>query len=464
MTDYSSLSLDQVKSMARRVETQPLGAMSELFEETEAYVAQTQAQIYQLIDSLLQSWQGEASGAAGSSLQRSTADLDRTRNASVVASSTSRSFAADLEDIKAKIAAIPKVNTSLFHAITSGGLLGLALGPVGLVGGAAAAYFSHQSQAEANRRKAVQLLTSADVKGQQANASFTHGSATFPLASGSEGGMPPYPLTLPSSGGPGGGGGAGWGGAGSGAAGNGRVSAAPTTSTAAGPVITSGGGTGTGPVTQIPLPSAGGDASTVPAGFQPAPPANTTVAQGAASGSAAGTGFGAGGPGMPVDGNGAGSAVAGGLTTGVTGGVPGFGGRFGIGDSRAGATGGVGRSGSSAMAGRSGDEGFERGGSRTAGRGTTGSADGTPGRATGTGAGTGALGDSAGGRELAPSRYSAAASELAAGEGRGVLPMGAGAGKRGQDEIELDQRPDYLVESDDIWGDGRLAAPAVLGE
>jgi hypothetical protein len=42
--------------------------------------------------------------------------------------------------------------------------------------------------------------------------------------------------------------------------------------------------------------------------------------------------------------------------------------------------------------------------------------------------------------------------------------MGGGAGRRGEDEVELDQRPDYLVESDDVWGDGRLAAPAVLGE
>ncbi len=56
-----------------------------------------------------------------------------------------------------------------------------------------------------------------------------------------------------------------------------------------------------------------------------------------------------------------------------------------------------------------------------------------------------------------------AESQLAAGERGSMMPPGAGGGRRGDDEQELNRRPDYLVETDDIWGDGRLAAPSVLG-
>jgi hypothetical protein len=55
--------------------------------------------------------------------------------------------------------------------------------------------------------------------------------------------------------------------------------------------------------------------------------------------------------------------------------------------------------------------------------------------------------------------------EPVAGEaGRlGGYPAG-GAGARRRDDDEEAPVPDYLVETEDVWGDGVTAAPPVIGE
>jgi hypothetical protein len=50
----------------------------------------------------------------------------------------------------------------------------------------------------------------------------------------------------------------------------------------------------------------------------------------------------------------------------------------------------------------------------------------------------------------------------AAGAAAGYGPMGAG-GTRGEEDAEH-RRPDYLVETEDVWGDGTRVAPPVIGE
>jgi hypothetical protein len=39
-----------------------------------------------------------------------------------------------------------------------------------------------------------------------------------------------------------------------------------------------------------------------------------------------------------------------------------------------------------------------------------------------------------------------------------------GGGRGGGDEDKEHRRPSYLVECEDVWGDGRLVAPPVIGE
>ncbi|HET9257955.1 MAG TPA: hypothetical protein VFO16_22515, partial [Pseudonocardiaceae bacterium] len=49
-----------------------------------------------------------------------------------------------------------------------------------------------------------------------------------------------------------------------------------------------------------------------------------------------------------------------------------------------------------------------------------------------------------------------------AGSGGMIPPMGAAVGKRGEDTEH--RRPAYLIEMNDVFADGRLVAPAVIGE
>lgn len=54
------------------------------------------------------------------------------------------------------------------------------------------------------------------------------------------------------------------------------------------------------------------------------------------------------------------------------------------------------------------------------------------------------------------------AGSRASGAGTGGAPLGAGRGSG--DEDREHRRPSYLIESEDVWGDGRLVAPPVIGE
>jgi hypothetical protein len=69
------------------------------------------------------------------------------------------------------------------------------------------------------------------------------------------------------------------------------------------------------------------------------------------------------------------------------------------------------------------------------------------------------------GSALAGARPAGFAGEPVAAEaGRfGGYPMGGAGGRRGGEDEESPM-PDYLVETDDVWGDGVTAAPPVIGE
>ncbi len=86
--------------------------------------------------------------------------------------------------------------------------------------------------------------------------------------------------------------------------------------------------------------------------------------------------------------------------------------------------------------------------------------------------GRGAIGESTG-RGVAGRGVSSRAATARAGTADGVetstargtasRPLGR-AGRRRDDDDRLEDRPDYLVESDEVWGDGRRVARRVLGE
>jgi hypothetical protein len=49
------------------------------------------------------------------------------------------------------------------------------------------------------------------------------------------------------------------------------------------------------------------------------------------------------------------------------------------------------------------------------------------------------------------------------GAGGAFPPMVGGGQGRGEKDTEH-RRPSYLIETEDIWGDGRRVAPPVIGE
>jgi hypothetical protein len=84
---------------------------------------------------------------------------------------------------------------------------------------------------------------------------------------------------------------------------------------------------------------------------------------------------------------------------------------------------------------------------------------GEPGRAFGPGSGAGAL---AGEGPLGRPGAGTGAAGARGGAGAGGFPIGAGHGQGEEDKEH--QRPSYLVETDDVWGDTTLVAPPVIGE
>ena len=59
-------------------------------------------------------------------------------------------------------------------------------------------------------------------------------------------------------------------------------------------------------------------------------------------------------------------------------------------------------------------------------------------------------------------RGAASAAGRGLGAGGAIPPMVGGAQGRGKEDSEH-RRPSYLIETEDIWGDGRRVVPPVIG-
>jgi hypothetical protein len=233
----------------------------------------------------------------------------------------------------------------------------------------------------------------------------------------------------PGGGGPGGGGGGGgYPGGGGGAPGYGGPGGG-------------GGGGGSAPYgggANVPGYHAPSGGDTNPSGWSPSDPTNPSGAGNWPSGTGPSGGNQYGNPGVyPGPG---GSDRSGGPGGGPPGGFPGFGpGGFGGGEDeyRSGRGYGGGAGGAGGAAGR-----FGAGGGNL-----------------GAGAASGAAQEAAAGRGFGPGGAAAGRGGAAGGMGG---PMGGRGGKGGEDAEH--QRPGYLVETEDVFGDGQLVAPPVIGE
>ncbi|HEY8301570.1 MAG TPA: hypothetical protein VIG48_06710 [Jatrophihabitans sp.] len=461
--DYSSWDLKTLKLEIENADISWLDQSARQFDEGSRACAQAADDFMNQVKSLGAAWEGPAASAAVADAQTTHQQFTQMHSASTASSSASKSYYEQAKADQAKSRSIPNVDDSMGHAITSGA-------PGGIIGIGMAKYQQHQKYQQAHAQ-AVQIANRMDSGGTaQADTMRSQSWPNGPTRANT----PPSSLPpVPGSGGR------------SGHIGS-HYSGGPH-----------GGGPGGGystPVAGVAMNSTdnqimtdgvkGHDTRKPPQAIKdPTPPTQTTIPTTTTPQSTdPGTNplTPAGPPSQAVP-----ETPSGGV--GTAGGVLGGAGLLGAGALTGGSLLGRGANGAS--------EGFTEG----TGRGRSGGlaeGESRPGTGTGSGSGlaegestgrgrlgSGALGEGEAGSSRLPGG-GLAQEELPPGR-RGVLRAGApegfmgepvageagrmggypgGGGARRRDDEEEARVPDYLVETEDVWGDGVTAAPPVIGE
>ena len=484
--DYSGWDLKTLKQEIETADISWLEQSARQFDEGTKACSQAADDFMSQVKALGAAWEGPAATAAVSDAQVTYQKFTQMHSASTASSSASKSYYEQAKSDQAKSKAIPDVDDSWGHAVTSGA-------PGGLIGIGVAKYEQHQKYQKAHTQ-AAQIANSMDSGGTaQADTmraqSWPDGPTT---ASTPPSSLPPVPgsgarsanisgnySAGPHGGGPGGG------------------YSTPVPGVAMNPgdnqIMTDGvkGHLGGKPPQEEPLPPPTSTpdipATTTPQGTEPGTdpigPAGSpgeTVPQSPSVSGGVGTAGGVLG--------GAGLLGAGALTGGSLLGGRGAGGvteGFAEGESTGrGRTGALAEGEGEARPGVRGGSGLAEG--EGSGRGRLGSGALGEGEDVGRGRlGSGALGEGEGGprpgsrlaggglgeEELPPGRRGLLRAgapegfmgEPVAGEAGRMGGYPGGGGRRREDEEEAPV-PDYLVETEDVWGDGVSAAPPVIGE
>jgi uncharacterized protein YukE len=474
--NWNSRSLEDLKGLVDDIKPGMLDDAITHFDKSAQHLTKVQDSFMAHMNSLGDAWQGKAASAAIDNAQSTYASMDDTRSTASSASMETGAYQLGMQGRRDQAKAVPNVDTSWGHAFTTGGVAG----PIGV----GAAKLAQDKKYKQNQSQVAQIVTQMDNDG---SAHAETMKSTPWLEQNSRAASPPDRLppvpgassakpgsSTPPSGGYNGGGG--------GNTGTGGY----TPPAVPGPVTNPGDhGVLNGPKGHHP---AGGTITTPQGGTSPTPNF-PTIPQG--GGTAPGTPGGV--PGGPVvasppmttspGGAGAAAAVLGGaglLGAGAAGGRGLLAGAGGRGGGVAGEP--EGRLGAKGGAGLGEGEGGLRGGAASGGAGVGEGEGGLRG-----GAGSGGIGEGDGvlrggaravngvpaDEQLGAGRSSMLrgagsggfAGEPVAGEaGRmGGYPMGGSGGRRRNDDEEAPM-PDYLVETDEVWGDGASAAPPVIGE
>ena len=443
MSDYSGWDLKYLKSAIESSDISWLEQSAQQFDQSSAACAQAAADFMAHVSALGAAWEGAAATAAVQDAHNTHKTFLQIHESAARSSSASKQYYQQAKADQQRSRSIPDVDDSWGHAISTGA-------PGGLVGIGAAKLVQHHKYQKAHQQ-AVEIADRMDTAGR--SQADTMRAQSWPAGS-TNGGSPPSSLPpVPGSGGRSGG-----------ISGNYAVSphgGGPAThySTPVGPtsmnpndsdIVNNGvhhhtGGNHTSTTTTPPT-----ETSTTPT--------SVTVPQ--ANGA------------TPT-----GGLTPGGTPTEAAPAAPGANGANGAGGAAAGVIGGAGLLGAGAL-GRGALAGGGRGAAVAEGSGALAEGEGTGlrGRA-------GAFGE--GESELRPGTGGSADEELGARRGsylRGGAPEGfmgepvageagglraypaGGAGARRRDDEEEAPVPDYLVETDDVWGDGVVAAPPVIGE
>lgn len=434
--NYAGWSLRDLKEAAADLDVAALDTHAKTFARGEQALQSVQESFASALGFLAGGWSGTAAQAAAGNAQSSISRVSSAQEQAALSRSQTQAYLADTRSRQAQIAAIPDVDTGWGNAFASGALGGLA--------GVGLAKYQQQQEYERQRAKAARLVEQIDGRGeQQAGEMMVHDwltpSATKEKPSAlrppahrrdSPGDAASRPQNVSNET-------------------TGNFSASRDASGDPGGEASSGSGAAGGADEPAPRPSGSGGvaptATSEPTTATPVPLPTVPHQPAAATSSPDAGGVGLAG----------GAAVAAGgaaLAAGSAGRASGL--RPLAEPSTIGATPAYGNSPRSTGA-------LEQGaaGGKTAGG---------PGGFR-SGAGTGVR---AGVPEPGPPGTGSAAARAASAElpvrpggspsASGYPPVAPAAQRREEDD-ELKARPEYLVEPDDIWGDGRLASPPVLG-
>jgi hypothetical protein len=509
MTRYGSWSSRGLKAAGTTVNAHPLWDMAKLLDEGEQTATRFQSEARAALSTLVAGWVGADAAAAHRVVTATASKAGTTAIEATSASAIVSAFADSMARSTYEVSIMPANDPPRASDYIVKGLLS----PVA----ATAEYFADAHQAEQQRQSLVSKISAMDSQGQQVasdlGTAFKTGSleppptpppAALPQGASTRGASGPSGGTAPSASG------------GSGGPSSGSTTGTPARGTPSGvgvDPVQSGGSTPppASPTAQpvpTPTPTPGGGGQPIPQSSPTAPPVTTTVPgtpttppvsipPAASGGSVAGAL-----PGALLGGavlTGGASAALGSSTLGLPATVKG-GWAPGVAPGEALPASPAGSSGTSSTArgttsvGRGvGGAGEAAPGSTTTGRpGSYGSRPGMPRPGTGSAGsrtvsrtvGRGSSGTTygeervgQGGRTSTPRRgvigEERPLGRGATGEtaGRGGTTGGAGnrgpmgrGGRRRDEDDSLNERPHYLVESDDVWGDGRKVARSVLGD
>src|SRR6476469_6697574 len=190
-TSYSSWTLQDLKQAAANSKLDSLAKAVADFNRGDAACQEAAASFMTQVKALAGGWQGAAAQAASDNASSTHSSIVTMQHSSKQASSTTTNYHQSAQSKRAQVQAIPNVDTSFGHALSSGWWAG----PAGV--GIAAA--QHQAQYDRNQKQAARVVTQMDAEGR--SQSSTMKSIAWPTGPTSSGEPPSSIPPVPGSGG-----------------------------------------------------------------------------------------------------------------------------------------------------------------------------------------------------------------------------------------------------------------------
>src|SRR6201995_600163 len=190
-TSYTNWTLPDLKQAASTSKLESLATAVSCFNAGDAACQEAAASFMTQVKALGSGWQGTAAQAASDNATSTHQSLVQMQRGSKQASTSTTHYDDSARTKRSQVEAIPNVDTSMGHAVSSGWWAG----PVGV--GVAAA--QHQAQYDHNQKQAARVVTQMDSDGRAQSASMR--SINWPTGPTSSSEPPSSIPPVPGSGG-----------------------------------------------------------------------------------------------------------------------------------------------------------------------------------------------------------------------------------------------------------------------